>query len=224
VLSVNALYGGTDPALVVQRVREHAVDVLSVQELTAAFATELDAAGLAAELPHRVLRPGEGPSGTGLYARVPLRETPLPGPPGLLAQVAASAEFGPLRVELVAAHPPAPLPRRLEATWAAELAALPPAPVPDDGTLRIMAGDFNATLDHAQLRRLLATGYVDAAAATGAGLRPTWPRDGWPPAIFGVTIDHVLAGPADRVRVAAYDTWDQPDSDHRAVYADLVLH
>ena len=38
-----------------------------------------------------------------------------------------------------------------------------------DGPPRILAGDFNATLDHALLRRLLATGYVDAADRDGRG-------------------------------------------------------
>ena len=46
--------------------------------------------------------------------------------------------------------------------WRGDLRALPPAT--PDGPLRILAGDFNATLDHAELRRLLDTGYEDAAA------------------------------------------------------------
>ena len=73
-----------------------------------------------------------------------------------------------------------------------DLRALPPAT--PDGRLRILAGDFNATLDHAELRRILDTGYQDAAAQVGAGLHGTWPRDrAFPPP---VTIDHVLADDA----------------------------
>ena len=46
------------------------------------------------------------------------------------------------------------------------------------GDVRILAGDFNATLDHPELRALLDRGYVDAADAAGAGLagRPGPPR------------------------------------------------
>ena len=65
--------------------------------------------------------------------------------------------------------------------------------------LRLLAGDFNATLDHHELRRLLGDGgYVDAADAVGAGYDTTWPagRD-FPPEI---TIDHVLVDPRVRVQ------------------------
>ena len=43
----------------------------------------------------------------------------------------------------------------------------------------ILAGDFNATADHAQFRQLLKLGYRDAATEAGRGLIPTWgPRIG----------------------------------------------
>ena len=38
-----------------------------------------------------------------------------------------------------------------------------------DGRRTVLAGDFNATLDHRDLRRLLARGYNDAADATVTG-------------------------------------------------------
>ena len=57
--------------------------------------------------------------------------------------------------------------------------------------MRILAGDFNATLDHRELRRLVGTGYEDAAAEAGAGLRGTWPDRG--PFLPVFTIHHVLA-------------------------------
>ena len=42
--------------------------------------------------------------------------------------------------------------------------------------MRLLVGDFNATLDHAALRRLLDTGYRDAASVVGQGMTPTcWP-------------------------------------------------
>ena len=70
-----------------------------------------------------------------------------------------------------------------------EVADQPPATV--DGPVCVLLGDFNATLDHAPLRRLLGTGYRDAADVRGAGFTPTWPYDGKP--VPGVTLDHVLA-------------------------------
>ena len=62
-------------------------------------------------------------------------------------------------------------------------------------------------------------GYRDAADVAGEGLEPTWPQDEYrsPP----VTIDHVLAD--RRIGFADYDVLDLPGSDHRAVFARLVL-
>ena len=67
------------------------------------------------------------------------------------------------------------------------------------GPPRVLAGDFNATLDHAELRRLLDRGYRDAAEQAGVALRPTWPAGKSLPTL--VTIDHVLADPRIRVVV-----------------------
>jgi endonuclease/exonuclease/phosphatase family metal-dependent hydrolase len=84
----------------------------------------------------------------------------------------------------------------------------------------VLAGDFNATLDHSGLRRLIRTGYRDAAATVGAGLAGTWgPYDGDP--IPPVTIDHVLVD--RRVRVRSVSVHRVPGSDHRAVLAELAL-
>ena len=57
--------------------------------------------------------------------------------------------------------------------WRGQLRDLPgPA---DGGVPHLLIGDFNATLDNRALRDMLARGYVDAADATGTGLRPTFP-------------------------------------------------
>jgi endonuclease/exonuclease/phosphatase (EEP) superfamily protein YafD len=82
-----------------------------------------------------------------------------------------------------------------------------------------MAGDFNATLDHELMRRVIDTGYEDAAAVVGAGLHTTWPAGrSFPPA---VAIDHVLAD--KRVGVRAVSVHPVPGTDHRALFAELVL-
>ena len=82
----------------------------------------------------------------------------------------------------------------------------------------LLLGDFNGTLDNRAIRDILARGYVDAADATGSGLRPTFPV-GAP--ILPITIDHVLVPPAFGVhRVHVHEV---RDSDHRALIAELVL-
>jgi endonuclease/exonuclease/phosphatase family metal-dependent hydrolase len=83
---------------------------------------------------------------------------------------------------------------------------------------RILAGDFNATLDHATLRGPLDSGYADAAEQRGDGLVATWQDAGFPPP---VAIDHVLVD--RRVAVTDYRVFDMPGSDHHAIYAELML-
>jgi endonuclease/exonuclease/phosphatase (EEP) superfamily protein YafD len=81
----------------------------------------------------------------------------------------------------------------------------------------VVAGDFNATVDHAQFRDLLDHGYADAAESSGAGYLPTYPTDRWYGPLIG--IDHVLFR---GMQADSADTYDLPGSDHRAVLARLV--
>jgi endonuclease/exonuclease/phosphatase family metal-dependent hydrolase len=89
-----------------------------------------------------------------------------------------------------------------------------------DGPVRVLLGDFNATLDHGGLRELIATGYRDAAEVTGQGLVGTWgPYDG--DRIPPVVIDHVLAD--RRIGVRRFAVHGIPGGDHRAIVAELTL-
>jgi len=100
--------------------------------------------------------------------------------------------------------------------WRSELAALPPAGDPPV----VLAGDFNATLDHAQFRRFLRLGHVDAASQVGKGLVPTWgPEPRGRPALLA--FDHVLVDP--RCAVLATSAHRVPGSDHKALYARFRL-
>jgi endonuclease/exonuclease/phosphatase family metal-dependent hydrolase len=98
------------------------------------------------------------------------------------------------------------------ARWRKELGDLPaPASKP-----RILAGDFNATLDHVAFRDVLSRGYNDAAVQVGNGLASTWGLPGaW------CALDHVLV---DRESaVLGHSVHIVPGSDHRAVYAEVQL-
>jgi len=83
---------------------------------------------------------------------------------------------------------------------------------------RVLLGDFNATLDHREFRRVLDRGYYDAADATGDGLRATWPTDRSRPML---TIDHVLL--PESIRTRKVNVHDVRGSDHRAVIAEILL-
>ena len=85
--------------------------------------------------------------------------------------------------------------------------------------MRILAGDFDATLDHAELRDVAGGGYEDAGDVLGSGLRTTWPSD--PRTRLPVTIDHVLADACCAPH--SLDTFPMAGSDHRALLGELAL-
>ncbi|MFF5171322.1 endonuclease/exonuclease/phosphatase family protein [Micromonospora sp. NPDC000089] len=221
LLTANLLFGGADARALVELVRRERVDVLTVQEFTPQAQAALDAAGLAGLLPHRQAGAAADSTGSGLYSRHPLTDGGVRRNPGVFhfAQAYATVTVPgapPVRVE--SAHPCAPFSLQMVDDWFADQHAQPRAT--PDGPLRVLAGDFNATLDHAPLRALLRSGYVDAADAAGGGLAGTWgPYDG--DLIPPVTIDHVLVD--RRIAVRAVAVRPVPGSDHRAVLVDLRL-
>ncbi|GAB3282336.1 endonuclease/exonuclease/phosphatase family protein [Parasphingorhabdus pacifica] len=219
VLSINTHYGDANAERIVDLVRANRVDVLSLQELTPEMAVALDRAGLNRQLPHRVFEAVPGAAGSGLAARHPLRELSLV-PPSTMHQPSAHVGVpGGGDVEVVAAHPIIPVGADTTDEWRREIGDLP-APARDGDTPRVIAGDFNATLDHTPMRRMLGQGYLDAAEVTGGGLAPTWPMRRWwrsPP----VTIDHVLI--SGEIVARDYRTFDVAGTDHRAVLAHLVV-
>ena len=220
VLSANMFFGRGDAEAIVALVRQTRADVLCLQEFTADAVTRLKQAGLDELLPytqHELRSSGPASGGSGIYARFPLSEGGPEMQPSRSAQPTALLELPDGEVvELVCVHPCAPCVGRLggPTRWRDELGALPP---PGERP-RVLAGDFNATLDHAAFRSVLRLGYADAAQQTGNALIPTW----WLPgrrALF--PLDHVLVSPGCAVR--AFSVHAVPRSDHRAVYAEIQL-
>jgi endonuclease/exonuclease/phosphatase (EEP) superfamily protein YafD len=214
VVTANVYSGGVTPGEVVVLARHERADVLALQELTPAVAAELTPR-LRPVLPHALVAAWPGAAGTALYSRHPLRELPV-APGSRLAMTPAELRVpGAAPVRVASVHPTAPLRRSATGRWRGDLRSLPPAPA--RGPVQILAGDFNATLDHRELRHVLGSGYRDAADVAGAGLRPTWRGRRAPP----VTIDHVLA--PGRVAVLGVEVREVRGSDHRAVAVTLAL-
>jgi endonuclease/exonuclease/phosphatase family metal-dependent hydrolase len=220
VLTANLLVGRADARAVADLVRSTDADVLFVQELTDDAEVRLERAGLNDFFAHRLTHPvAAGPRGSGIYARYPLT-CEAPADPASAAQIVAGLRLPTGQVvHLVCVHTPSPKPlwnQHATARWNGELAALP-AP---DGPPLILAGDFNATLDHAQFRRLLHRGHFDAASQTGNGLLPTWgPRAQRRPAVLA--IDHILVDA--QCAVLGTSAHRLSGSDHRALFATLRL-
>lgn len=209
VMSVNLLMGRVDPARLADLARD--ADVITVQELTPEFAT-----AFAKYFPHRVSYPAAGVGGSGVFARIPLRDAGVRHNPwGFTQAIAELTDYG---VFIESAHPAAPSSRAAIEPWRESFRRQQRAT--PDGPLRILAGDFNATLDHSVMRDLLHSGYRDAALVRGKGLSGTWgPYDG--DRIPPVTLDRVLAD--RRIGVRDLRILDLPGSDHRPVLAVLVL-
>lgn len=219
VMSANVLYGGADMSALLRLAEAQDVDVLSLQELTPDALRRLDAAGGRRRFPGRAVEVRPGAAGSALLARLPLRRRSPADDPTVAAQPEAELRLpGAPPVRVKAVHPFPPITARAERRWQAMLGRLPRPTTAPRGPLRVLAGDFNATLDHRELRGLLEDGYVDAGDATGGGLVHTWSSGAMGPAI---TIDHVLLD--RRLGVRSFSVHDLPGSDHRAVVAELVL-
>lgn len=207
VATSNTYLGGADPRALVGLVREQRVDVLAVEELTPSLTAGLERAGLPGLLPYRLQRAG---TDTALYSRLPLSDG---GGPASAAEVTVGGRA----VRVVAVHTFYPLgdARR----WAADFDG-----VRADAGRRtrdsVLLGDFNATLDHTPMRRLLGVGLTDSHAELGRGGAGTWPADRpvLPPVI---QIDHVLHG--DALTAVSVSEHTLPGTDHRAVVAELAV-
>jgi endonuclease/exonuclease/phosphatase family metal-dependent hydrolase len=217
VLTMNLYFGQADPDVLVDQVRQLRADVLCLQELTAGAVTRLKQAGLDDLMPYAQHDLRSGSRGSGIYSRFLLSDGPQL-PDTHMAQPTALVQLpGGEAVELVCVHPVAPGLRRWggAARWRHELALLP---APGDRP-RVLAGDFNASLDHATFRDVLRLGYHDAAQQAGDALTPTWGLPGGSSGLFA--LDHVLVDESCAVR--GYSVHCVPVSDHRAVFAEIQL-
>jgi endonuclease/exonuclease/phosphatase (EEP) superfamily protein YafD len=214
VLAANAFVGRADPEALVALVERLRPDVLSVEELSPQLVRGLRRAGIQRLLPEAEIALREE-TGSAIYSDLPLTRLPegrvytFPMPRARLALSGGGS------LQLVSVHPITPT-RHGIGRWEETLAGLPGTGA---GAPWVLAGDFNATLDDSALRDLIGRGYRDAGDVAGLGLVPTWPNRGAFPPL--VTIDHVLLD--RRLAVAAYSVEEVPGSDHRAVYARLVL-
>ncbi|MEQ1737959.1 MAG: endonuclease/exonuclease/phosphatase family protein [Rhodoglobus sp.] len=122
---------------------------------------------------------------------------------------------------IVAVHALAPLPPMMQ-RWVSDLRWSAAA---CSGDNVIMAGDFNATLDHfgglSTAPGATLGNCVDAALASDNAAVGTWPTA--IPALLGAPIDHVLATPNWRVSgmrvIASHDGFG---SDHRPILVQLT--
>lgn len=216
VATANVYVGRADTRRLIDIVRDEQVDVLAVQEDTPGFTDDARMDGLQRELPYVVLGDADHAAGVSLYSRFPLRALHVATRQrrSTAAQVAVPGSSMPIEVQSV--HPPPPFRAELLQPWKRATRQLKRAS-PTPGTPTVLAGDYNATLDHHPFRALMARGgYRDAADEAGEAWRPTWSRR-WQ----RLTIDHVLV--SRQVAALGVSTHDLPGSDHDVVVSRLRL-
>ncbi|MCX4981951.1 endonuclease/exonuclease/phosphatase family protein [Streptomyces sp. NBC_00572] len=170
----------------------------------------------ATELPHYATVDGEGSVGSILLSAYPLRDWRMI--PAAMGMPGATADIAGVPVRLQLAHPLPPLPGQVH-LWKRELARIKDFAARHAQGPTLIAGDFNASQDHAAFRAILAAGGLqDASRRANASRTPTWPMEGPLPPY--VQIDHVLVN-GFSVRDVRF--LDLAGSDHRAVLADLDL-
>lgn len=221
VVSINALGPNRRPEEFAARVTALATDVLVVVEASGTILDHLEAAELQRRHRHALIERRPRWGGCGIWSRHPL--TLIEAGDAGHAYIAAAVEIpgaGPLAV--VAVHTYAPAKPGSGPRWIESFDVLDGV----IGRLRasghrvVAAGDYNATMGHRPLRRLLASqGLRDAHLVTGRGLARSWPEVRWFPAV--ALIDRVLV--SDGIAVRSVREQAMPGSDHRALLADLVV-
>jgi endonuclease/exonuclease/phosphatase (EEP) superfamily protein YafD len=218
VLTANLHLGTGDAAELVHTAVAGHADVVVLEEVT----VEEDAAlaALREVLPYAAGSPAPGPSGTIVLSRYPLEQvTRIPVSKGAWAmRVGAPVPFS-----LIGLHTSQPA--GWPSIWTTDQARILAAVRAVDGPL-VVAGDFNATLDHRPMRTLLGTGLADAARQANSGWQPTWPSDrdtehALPWGVGAMALDHVLV--SRQFSSISTSTRVIRGTDHRALLVRLAV-
>lgn len=219
VMTANVQFGWATDALIAAVEREKPA-IVFVAECEYECSRALDDAfgGSGGAFPYRESVEGPESEGSVILSRFPLkgadgvRGTTM-GMPGAVADVQGHD------VRLQLAHPMPPLPGQV-GVWRRELGELRDYAAAGDDQPTILAGDFNASQDHAAFRRILDTGMRDSSRLAGEARTPSWPSRTAP--ALGTQIDHVLVSADFSANKA--DFLELTDSDHHALVVDLTLH
>jgi endonuclease/exonuclease/phosphatase (EEP) superfamily protein YafD len=215
ISSANMLLDNPNVAGFAARLASENADVVVIQEVTTPNLNAIKASALWADYPYRVAFPHPYYQGTLVLSHLPMTGTEFDVKGSPMVRVEVQTASGPL--ELIAVHTVAPLTQIQTGRWEnqfRELAHL--ASIATEPT--VFVGDFNATLDHAPMRAVLAAGMRDAFDEVGAGWGATFPQWSLPSVL---RLDHLLA--SDGVEVLRLDTLENVGSDHRRIVVRVVV-
>jgi endonuclease/exonuclease/phosphatase (EEP) superfamily protein YafD len=217
VATANLYFRNPVPGNALEAVLSRRPDLIAFQEVSPEVADRLRADAPPAGYRWAVLRPRWGSTGLAVLSRHPVVDEQLLSV-GRQPFLRVDVDVNGTMVSLLNVHIEAPVSRAAAARWRAQLGAvreiigsLPPRPI-------VVAGDFNATVDHRPFRRLLSPALRDVAQQRGSRWLATWPvgRTGIPPLI---QLDHVLL--SSELSTTALDAWDVPGSDHKLLVTSV---
>ncbi|MDH3682178.1 MAG: endonuclease/exonuclease/phosphatase family protein [Acidimicrobiia bacterium] len=215
VFTHNVWLHGGEPAAVAGSIAASDADVVVLQEVWPAFMAELDGDPSLSGYRYRTAEPAEDTTGLAVWSRFPVADATidrLGGVPMLRSRI--DSPYGSFGLDAI--HLTAPVAGENVASWQAQLDGLAGYDATGPG---IMAGDFNATMDHSQFRHLLDQGWTDVHEPKGCGYDATWPTGRRTPTLL--RLDHVLV--TDHFEVLAVEIGSSDGSDHRSVTATLRL-
>jgi endonuclease/exonuclease/phosphatase (EEP) superfamily protein YafD len=218
IMVANVLGGGADAGEVAKVIRERKPDLVSLPEAQVDVREEIRAHLQGLAYNGYTLQPRTAvESATSVLVSSSLGAVRF-------AQDPSATTFGHIivtggnlgEVRLIAYHGFPPLPDAVT-TWKQDLGVLRQWCAQNPPT--IVAGDFNATTDHADFRYALGSNCRSVASLTGGGLIGTWPSDR--PALTRTQIDHVLF--TRQLEPVGFTTYAIEGSDHRAVVAAVAV-
>ncbi|GHB78579.1 membrane protein [Streptomyces xanthochromogenes] len=217
VLTSNTEFGWATDDLIATVKRERP-DLVFVEECSFRCADALAADLPKGDYPYRDVVREDGSAGSAILSRFPLRMVePIES---VMAMPGAVVTIGGRDVRLQLAHPSPPLPGD-DTKWHQELGRIREFAREAKGGPVIVAGDFNATQDHALFRSVLDDGALhDSARLTGQSGTWSWPADRSTP--LRTQIDHVLVSGDFKATSARF--LKLRGTDHRALLVGLSLY
>jgi endonuclease/exonuclease/phosphatase (EEP) superfamily protein YafD len=202
----------------VEELKSYRPDVLAMEETIPTDYTQLESAGVLADLPHQYQVPCCGSRGFIIASRYPLENIKVFSVEGLAYLIRTSLVLPNGTINFWVVHTTAPTSPGVH-VWNLELDGIYQQLEKAQPRPLLMVGDFNATWGNRGFRAILSTGLTDAAAARGDPFSFTWSQTIpiLPPII---RIDHVLT--AGAVTVTTIQTHPGPGSDHRDLTATVA--
>ncbi|MFF0264078.1 endonuclease/exonuclease/phosphatase family protein [Kribbella sp. NPDC004536] len=217
IMVANVLGGGARAADVAAVIRAQQPDLVSLPEAQADVREQISVQLQDLRYKGFTAQPiPAAPSATSVLVSASLGDVTFASEPGTTFGniVVTAGNLG--AVQLIAYHGYPPLAGAVP-TWKHDLLKVRQWCSQDAPT--VIAGDFNATVDHADFRNAL-NGYCRSVGPSiGSGLEGTWPAD--QPGVLRTQIDHVVA--TRQLEPETFATYSIHGTDHRAVVARVAL-